>query len=122
HGEQVVEFCRGYVRLMQSVGRWTRDAAAFELSVPFAVLAGYVGPDALRSFDATAAQDPDAWRAQRSERLSDDVAYLYAFWAEARQQSAAAPKPTEEPAVTKVGRNDLCPCGSGKKSKKCCAS
>jgi uncharacterized protein YecA (UPF0149 family) len=22
--------------------------------------------------------------------------------------------------VTKVGRNDLCPCGSGKKFKKCC--
>jgi hypothetical protein len=23
-------------------------------------------------------------------------------------------------AAAKVGRNDLCPCGSGKKSKKCC--
>lgn len=25
-------------------------------------------------------------------------------------------------AKTKVGRNDPCPCGSGKKSKKCCAN
>ncbi|MDR3515667.1 MAG: YchJ family protein [Azospirillaceae bacterium] len=25
-------------------------------------------------------------------------------------------------AVTKVGRNDLCPCGSGKKYKKCCGA
>lgn len=24
--------------------------------------------------------------------------------------------------VTKVGRNDLCPCGSGKKAKKCCGT
>jgi len=27
---------------------------------------------------------------------------------------------TSAPSVTKVGRNDLCPCGSGKKFKKCC--
>jgi SEC-C motif-containing protein len=26
----------------------------------------------------------------------------------------------EQRIVTKVGRNDLCPCGSGKKFKKCC--
>lgn len=24
--------------------------------------------------------------------------------------------------VVKVGRNDICPCGSGKKSKKCCSN
>jgi uncharacterized protein YecA (UPF0149 family) len=24
--------------------------------------------------------------------------------------------------VTKVGRNELCPCGSGKKYKKCCGA
>ncbi len=28
------------------------------------------------------------------------------------------PKPVTK--TTKVGRNDPCPCGSGKKSKKCC--
>jgi preprotein translocase subunit SecA len=41
----------------------------------------------------------------------------------------AEPEPQEEPAevhftfhreTPKVGRNDLCPCGSGKKYKKCC--
>ncbi len=31
------------------------------------------------------------------------------------------PKPPQR-RVTKVGRNDPCPCGSGKKHKKCCAS
>jgi uncharacterized protein YecA (UPF0149 family) len=31
-------------------------------------------------------------------------------------------RPVREPVrmSTKVGRNDLCPCGSGKKFKKCC--
>jgi len=34
---------------------------------------------------------------------------------------AAKPKPKTQVRITpKVGRNDLCPCGSGKKFKKCC--
>jgi uncharacterized protein len=32
------------------------------------------------------------------------------------------PAPKLRPATTKAGRNDLCPCGSGRKYKKCCAS
>jgi preprotein translocase subunit SecA len=33
-------------------------------------------------------------------------------------------KPTPKPAVkrVKIGRNDPCPCGSGKKYKNCCGS
>jgi uncharacterized protein YecA (UPF0149 family) len=121
--EDVVEFCKGYVRLMQSVTRWTRDSQAFELSVPLAVLAGYVGPEALSAFDPTAARDPEAWRARRSASLSDDVAMLFAYWADARRVATpATPEASEVPAVAKVGRNDPCPCGSGKKYKKCCAS
>ncbi len=121
--DDVLDFCKGYVRVMQSVTRWTRDSQAFELSVPFAVMAGYVGPEALSSFDPAAAQDLDAWRARRSARLSDDVAVLYAYWAEARQEPPPVEvKPSEPLDAAKVGRNDPCPCGSGKKYKKCCAS
>jgi uncharacterized protein len=32
------------------------------------------------------------------------------------------PPPRFRTASTKAGRNDLCPCGSGKKYKKCCAA
>lgn len=32
-------------------------------------------------------------------------------------QSQKKPQPTQS---TKTGRNELCPCGSGKKYKKCC--
>ena len=40
-------------------------------------------------------------------------------------QKAAQPKTAPRGVVTKaqkVGRNDPCPCGSGKKYKKCCGS
>ncbi len=42
------------------------------------------------------------------------VAALYAW----RERQGAIVEPVA--AVTKVGRNDPCPCGSGKKHKKCC--
>ena len=49
------------------------------------------------------------------------------LWADARESrgESAAPIATARPAVRnasgqKVGRNDPCPCGSGKKYKKCC--
>ncbi|HSW49729.1 MAG TPA: SPASM domain-containing protein, partial [Bryobacteraceae bacterium] len=38
----------------------------------------------------------------------------------ARQQEPAAARP--RPAAARAGRNDPCPCGSGLKYKKCCAS
>ena len=34
----------------------------------------------------------------------------------------AKKKPTVKKAAEKVGRNDPCPCGSGKKYKKCCGA
>ena len=37
-----------------------------------------------------------------------------------RPSPAAVPKGAQEPRHDVVGRNDPCPCGSGKKFKKCC--
>nr|WP_244651665.1 SEC-C metal-binding domain-containing protein [Sphingomonas sp. CFBP 8764] len=49
--------------------------------------------------------------------LTDAVQRLYAA-----QVSVAGPSSPDVSATTasKVGRNDLCPCGSGKKHKRCC--
>jgi len=38
-----------------------------------------------------------------------------------RQDAPAAGRPDGRPSGRKVGRNDPCPCGSGKKYKRCCA-
>jgi uncharacterized protein YecA (UPF0149 family) len=35
-------------------------------------------------------------------------------------RAGSSTKPAPTPTPTKVGRNDPCPCGSGKKVKKCC--
>jgi preprotein translocase subunit SecA len=49
---------------------------------------------------------------RRQKRLQQQLQY------QAGPAQAEAPKPVR--AGAKVGRNDLCPCGSGKKYKKCC--
>ena len=65
----------------------------------------------------------------------DDVAVATSWWSAFEKDSAYDPldedwgdeRPVIEPeqpyrAPAKVGRNEPCPCGSGKKFKKCCGS
>lgn len=51
---------------------------------------------------------------QRNDHLTDAARQLHAYWL---QRGMEKPQPVTVP---KVGRNDPCPCGSGKKYKKCC--
>ncbi|WP_241650447.1 SEC-C metal-binding domain-containing protein, partial [Rosenbergiella collisarenosi] len=53
---------------------------------------------------------------QHIEALPAAVLDLYQYWSFQAQQNAPQPKIVE----TKVGRNEPCPCGSGKKFKQCC--
>jgi uncharacterized protein len=46
----------------------------------------------------------------------------YRYFREQRRADAGADLPEPERGAARVGRNDLCPCGSGKKYKKCCGS
>ena len=60
---------------------------------------------------------PEA-RAEVLDRLPDMLRSIAAFW---REGPSALPGP--EPARSvKTGRNEACPCGSGKKFKKCCGA
>ncbi len=66
------------------------------------------------------------WPAQREEltlQLAASVAAIYRFWLPRRQEQherlVASTFRREGP---KPGRNDPCPCGSGKKYKKCCGT
>lgn len=56
-------------------------------------------------------------RRQAIERLADIVRAIYAFWHD------LPPLPLfEQRRGPKVGRNEPCPCGSGRKYKKCCGA
>jgi uncharacterized protein YecA (UPF0149 family) len=53
--------------------------------------------------------DELSWVSGRDEKRNDDDGL----------SSWGSPKPVRNP-MRHVGRNDPCPCGSGKKAKKCC--
>jgi len=55
--------------------------------------------------------------AQEEERLREVEKQALTLTSPAGDESSPLAKTDEE----KVGRNDPCPCGSGKKYKKCCA-
>ena len=55
-----------------------------------------------------------------NQEVVNSVLQMHAHWLPLRQ--AVAERRTAQAMSTKVGRNDPCPCGSGKKFKKCCGS
>jgi uncharacterized protein len=75
--------------------------------------------------EAAASAAGEAWLSgSELERLREDcenklpqaVTHIYRFWMARRSVQ------TIRHGAPKVGRNDPCPCGSGKKFKKCCAA
>ena len=113
-------WCEGFMRGVHlrdaSWARLIRDESEVGSIVPMALLAGEVDPKWLAR-KASAEKQEDllinvaaglvrCWRYFKADRLAG-----------ARAASTAQTVRRAEP---KVGRNDPCPCGSGKKFKQCC--
>jgi len=64
--------------------------------------------------------------AERREKLvmgiSVCVPAMYSYFRSRRRSLSETERRTASPPARKVGRNDPCPCGSGKKYKKCCGA
>ena len=79
-----------------------------------------LGADEVTSEEEVLTETP-AQREELSNQIPASVAWIYRFWQPYRRAMAERTIATryqrEHP---KVGRNDPCPCGSGKKFKKCC--
>jgi uncharacterized protein len=113
------EWARGYTALL---GRM--DPAQIEerlLDSAFAIQALAEVPQMIQMLDELRGDNTrEAMLADYRESLADDADCLLEGWAEARSKPRA-PEGTFRRDAPKVGRNDPCPCGSGKKYKKCCA-
>ncbi|MGD9164120.1 MAG: SEC-C metal-binding domain-containing protein, partial [Chromatiales bacterium] len=62
---------------------------------------------------------PDAEAETIKQAITPNVRSIHAYWLERREGYPPSSSPVRRNA-SKVGRNDPCPCGSGKKYKKCC--
>ena len=108
--DAMAAYCGGYLQGARLHDTWTRDDDAVLHLFIFAAIAGEV-EDEIHGPDDKPLADPEAWLQARREQVGGYVQELRDYWASRRVVTRSAPK---------TGRNDPCPCGSGKKHKKCC--
>ncbi len=72
------------------------------------------------SADQSALTRTLAQRAALAAEIEESLTRMHAFWLPLRR--AVAERQQAQRISTKVGRNEPCPCGSGKKFKKCCGA
>jgi uncharacterized protein len=113
-GEAVVQFSKGFTRGTQSNPAWQQANEVFMKILPIAVRAEYIDIAAIQRFVPESAQSSQDWIAAEHEQLPARLLEIHQHFAKARAER----KPARS---EKVGRNEPCPCGSGKKHKKCCA-
>jgi uncharacterized protein len=107
------EWCFGYMR---GIGLAPWPALPPTLAAQLALIALH-GTEA--GFDTLEAMTPE--QHQQSVALIEPAARaLHAYWLSQRSADDAPARATPLLRGAKTGRNDPCPCGSGKKFKQCC--
>lgn len=105
-------WCEGYVQGMQlQPDAWT-DAELNNLLMPIIILS-----DTLDDPKVEAMLDDQDNVDKLAEAIPEAAVAIYRYQ---RQQLDGVSQPIRK--SEKVGRNDPCPCGSGKKYKKCCGA
>lgn len=80
---------------------------------------GLLGDESFSANQDELTQTPEL-RQELAHQIEDSLVNIHAFWLPLRK--AIDERETSQRLRTKVGRNEPCPCGSGKKFKKCCGS
>lgn len=127
HHTIVDEWCEGYMKAVaMHPERWAEMPMAYEDYL--APMLMFTTDEGWAQLDAMDEPEIEFWQNQ----IEPAARRIHAYWLEQRSGSAAPQfHPTllpttaanDEPFVReapKTGRNDPCPCGSGKKYKKCC--
>lgn len=120
--ELLAEWCKGYLQGAQLDPLWCTDKEAITLLLPFGVLANQFDLRGDKDADGNIIHDDMPFKKEYKNHLLEYIEDNYYYWEDYRNN----PMPIydeQEPyqrMFVKVGRNDPCPCGSGKKYKKCC--
>lgn len=120
------QYSRGFMQVAGRDAAWKADTDSFSLAVPLMALSGYADLASLTSIEANKSQLDEPFEILDEEQLLskyrtdlvDHVAVLYEHFKVARNKTTSATVTNSD----KIGRNDPCPCGSGRKWKKCCGA
>jgi len=80
---------------------------------------GLLGADDFSADQDELTRTPEQ-RAALAAKIEESLTRMHAFWLPLRR--AVTERQQAQRMSTKVGRNEPCPCGSGKKFKKCCGA
>ncbi len=114
------DWAEGFVSGMQPrIEAWKPlvedDEESFILGPIFALVAEHSEDPELRGEPI-----PDSERAELVDQMVAGLHRAFWYFGEARLDDASRKPATRKRDSPKVGRNDPCPCGSGKKFKQCC--
>jgi len=110
----VDEWCEGYRRGMALAGEQWEAGGRHMVSLTAPILA-FTSETEWLAHDLPSDSERDHMR----DAITPNVREVHAYWQKRRAADAPASAPVHRNEA-RVGRNDPCPCGSGKKYKKCC--
>jgi len=108
---ELADWCDGYWAGLMLDDAWTRDDEAMRILTPVVELRA-------KKPQRTGKSKASAGR-RRKHVVAEAVAEAHGYFRDMRIKAMAARR-TPRRASNKVGRNDPCPCGSGRKYKQCC--
>jgi len=110
----VDEWCEGYMRgVVLAAEDWMLDD--MEMRILLTPILAFQGEQASKTHDEF---DHDEV-VNLQNAITPNVQEIHAYWLARRQDLPPENMPFKR-SGSRVGRNDPCPCGSGKKYKKCC--
>lgn len=108
----VDEWCEGYARAVDLVAAdWA--AAGDSMAELVEPILAFASDTNWRGHEL----DDSAEAARLRDSIAPNVRAIHAYWLARRSEAVPAPIVRGAP---RIGRNDPCPCGSGKKYKRCC--
>jgi uncharacterized protein len=110
----VDEWCDGYMRgVGLAMEAWDAGGREImELVTPILMFATEEGWKALDAMERSEVE-------QLQQAVTVNARAIHAWWLERREREMPASNPVRRSSPD-IGRNDPCPCGSGKKYKHCC--
>lgn len=112
------EWCTGYLRGVRLDPQWTADEHDLALLLPIGVLAGEFDLVGEQDSDGKTIEDMGKHVERYRKELPSLLLSIHDHWTDWRKRLMA--ERSRPAAADRIGRNDPCPCGSGRKYKRCC--
>jgi uncharacterized protein len=112
--DTVADWCSGYMHGARMDPAWTRDPEGVVFLFPLAILSGEFDLVGEEDADGNIIEDATPQLQKARAKLEETVLAAYEHFRTRRLAPGVARS------APKIGRNEPCPCGSGRKFKKCC--